>query len=125
MIKVTQSGNFNSAEKFLKKNRDTIILSVLNKYGALGVRSLAVGTPTSTGATAESWFYQIEKKNEQYLLSWHNTHMAGGIPVVILLQYGHATRNGGYVQGIDFINPAIRPVMEQIATDAWKEITRV
>lgn len=125
MISVKQSGDFEKTKKYLNRNVDDIIKKTLERYGEVGKMQLSLNTPILSGETAGSWSYVITRQKDGYTLSWHNNHMVDKTPLVILLQYGHATRSGGYVQGRDFINPAIRPVMDQIAADAWKEITKV
>lgn len=100
------------------------IRSILNKYGEKGVKALNQATPSQTGRTAASWSYTVEAKGGAYTIAWTNNVMAGDVPLVILLQYGHGTGTGGYVAGRDFINPAIQPIFDQIATDVWKEVKR-
>jgi hypothetical protein len=97
--------------------KDGEIYSALSSYGDRGVQALADATPTDTTETAHSWYYEVAKKNGQYMLVFHNRHVEDNVPIAILIQYGHATRTGGYVQGRDFINPAIRPIFDQIAAE--------
>jgi len=115
-------GNFKKTESFLKSMSKNDPVSILSKYGREGVAMLASATPVDTGKTASSWGYEITKKGDQWTLAWTNSNIAGGVPVAILLQYGHATRNGGYVRGVDYINPAVRPIFQRIADEAWKEV---
>jgi len=98
----------------------------LEKYGAIGVQALSQATPRDSGDTANSWYYEIVQRPGYYAIHWLNSHVEdpGRIPVAVLLQYGHATRNGGYVQGRDYINPAMRPIFDQIAAEMWKEVTK-
>lgn len=96
----------------------------LAKYGQLGVDALASATPKDTGKTANSWSYEITKDQGKYTIYWKNTNINDGIPIAIIIQYGHGTRNGGYVQGRDYINPALQPIFDQIAEDAWNEVRR-
>lgn len=96
----------------------------LAKYGQLGVDALASATPKDTGKTANSWSYEITKDQGKYTIYWKNTNINDGIPIAITIQYGHGTRNGGYVQGRDYINPALQPIFDQIAEDAWNEVRR-
>lgn len=124
MISVRQTGNFDNLERFLKRDRDAEIKKVMERYGETGIASLAAATPVKSGETASSWYYKISGSDGAYTISWHNSHMAGNVPLAILIQYGHATGNGGYVQGRDFINPAIRPILDEIARDSWREITK-
>lgn len=119
-----QKGNFERTERFLLKNSRKDFRPIFEKYGVLGVNELKANTPVDTGETRESWHYKVSKTSKGYSLTWYNTHMAGSIPVVILIQYGHATRGGTYVQGIDFVNPAIKPIFDRIAIELWKEVTR-
>lgn len=124
MITVHTKGNFNNTETFFKrvlhfrKN-----YSVLKRYGEMGVNALAQATPIRTGKTAASWEYEISYLNGDIRIDWKNTNTENGVNIAILLQYGHGTGNGGYVQGIDYINPAMRQVFQEIADDAWREIT--
>jgi len=122
-IRVTSSGNFKRTEKFLKKMSRNDIFSVLSHYGEQGVRALASSTPSESGVTAGSWSYEITKRRNVYSISWLNNYGVNGVPIVILLQYGHSTGTGGYVQGRDFINPAIKPIFDQIAESVWKAVT--
>ena len=96
----------------------------LAKYGQLGVDALVSATPKDTGKTANSWSYEITKDQGKYTIYWKNTNINDGIPIAIIIQYGHGTRNGGYVQGRDYINPALQPIFDQIAEDAWNEVRR-
>ena len=96
----------------------------LAKYGQLGVDALASATPKDTGKTANSWSYEITKDQGKYTIYWKNTNINDGIPIAIIIQYGHGTRNGGYVQGRDYINLALQPIFDQIAEDAWNEVRR-
>lgn len=100
------------------------VYDILDSAGQHGVLLLSAATPENTGETAHSWYYEIERKHGQYSLVFHNSHMAGGVPVAILIQYGHATRNGGFVQGRDFINPVIKPIFDKIAADVWKAVSK-
>lgn len=124
MIKVTQRGSFKNAEKFLARMKAREHLKVLEKYGPMGVAALKSATPVESSLTANSWTYSIVQEKGFYSIVWRNTHEVNGTPVAILLQFGHGTRQGGYVRGRDFINPAIRPVFDQIAANMWKEVTR-
>lgn len=122
MISVKVLGSFKNTESFLKKAIKSDPKSILDKYGRLGVRELSAVTPVDTGKTANSWSYEIEKTSTGYALYFNNDNIPNGIPVAILLQYGHATKNGGWVEGIDYINPALKPVFEKMATDLYKKI---
>lgn len=124
MISVTTKGSFGASEKFLKHLKKRDIFKSLERFGERGVAALANATPTDSGETANSWYFEVTQRRGYYVISWHNHNLTGSIPVAVLLQYGHATRNGGWVEGQDFINPAIRPVFDQIATEAWKVVTK-
>ena len=123
MISYTTKGDWKKTYKFLEKVTDIVGYSILDKYGQMGVDALASATPKDSGVTADSWSYSITKEGEDITITWSNNSKTDtGIPIVILLQYGHGTRNGGYVQGRDFINPAIKPVFDRIAEAVWKEV---
>ena len=126
-ITFTHKGNFNNLETFLAKavHVKPVVRRILHKYGKLGVEALKEATPKDTGKTADSWMYEIvEESNGNLKIVWHNTNIANGwVPVAILLQYGHATGNGGYVQGRDYINPAIESIFHKLADEAWKEVS--
>lgn len=124
MIILKHRGNFNKTEKFLTSAAKAEYLSILRKYGQEGVNALASATPVDSGLTAMSWDYNIRIKGNRYVLEWANSNIVNGVPIAIILQYGHATRTGGYVQGRDYINPAIRPVFDKIADQIWKEVNR-
>ena len=98
--------------------------SSLDKYGKEGVQALAAATPVDTGLTAASWYYEIEQTDKTTSIVWKNSNVVDGTPIAIILQYGHATRNGGYVQGTEYINDALRPIFERIADSVWKEVTK-
>jgi hypothetical protein len=125
MITITQKGSFNNTETYLRKLKTKDLYAVLNKYGSLGVNALSNATPADTGLTSESWSYTIVQRPGYYSIRWHNSNVRDGIPIAILIQYGHGTRNGGYVQGRDYIMPAIRPIFDQIAAEAWREVTKI
>lgn len=123
MIEITSSGDFKNTEKFLKKAKSFQVDAVLNKYGKAGVQALSQATPTRTGKTAGSWDYIIEKGSGSYTIYWTNSNINRGVNIAVILQYGHGTRNGGYVQGRDYINPPMRKVFDELANEAWKELT--
>lgn len=123
MIKVKVGGSFKKTEQFLQRNK-RMKFSSLDKYGKEGVQALAAATPVNTGLTAASWYYEIERNDNSTSIVWRNSNIVNGVPIAIILQYGHATRNGGYVQGSDYINDALRPIFEKIADSAWKEVTK-
>lgn len=125
MIKFTQRGSFKNTERYLRRLKEPQLLAVLNKYGSIGVSALSNATPTESGETANSWSYSIQQRPGYYSIRWHNSHQNDGVPIAVLLQYGHGTGTGGYVQGRDYINPAVRPIFDQMVNDAWKEVTRI
>lgn len=124
MISFESKGSFKNLEAYLSRAKRADAFHVLNKYGEIGVRALAQATPVDSGLSAESWTYSVEKKRGRYTIIWSNTNVVNGTPVVIMLQYGHGTGTGGWVQGRDFINPAMRPVFDQIADAVWREVTK-
>lgn len=124
MIEFTQKGNFNKTTNFFDRIITGRFLSNLQRYGQEGVEALASATPVDSGETANSWRYEVKLDKKSYTITWFNSHVEDKIPIAILIQYGHGTRNGGYVQGRDFINPAIQPIFDKIAEEAWKEVTR-
>lgn len=125
MIKFRHRGNFDKTEKFLKKVSKSDFLKDLEKYGDMGVQALASATPIDSGLTKESWSYEIERSSGSYTIHWINTNVHNGVNIAVILQYGHGTGTGGYVQGRDYINPAIRPIFDEIADSAWKEVVGV
>jgi hypothetical protein len=125
MVVFKHTGDFKNTEKFLTNATKTNLRRVLEVYGVEGVRVLANATPVDSGETAGSWGYEINVSKGSYSISWTNANVNNGVSVAIVLQYGHATRNGGYVQGRDYINPAIRPIFDKMAEKAWEEVTRL
>lgn len=125
MITFRQQGDFSKLTRFLEKAKNVARVGDLDKYGRAGVAALASATPVESGLTANSWYYEITNKNGSVSITFYNSNVQNGVPIAILLQYGHGTRNGGWVQGRDYINPAIQPIFDQIAEDAWREVTRV
>jgi hypothetical protein len=125
MITITEKGNFNRTERYLRRLKEAQLFATLNKYGTLGQNALSNATPTESGLTAASWSYSIVQRPGYYSIRWHNSHVEDGVPIAVILQYGHGTGTGGYVQGRDYIMPAIRPIFDQIANEAWKEVTRI
>lgn len=123
MFSFSSTGSFKNIDKFLHLMSQDNIFTLLNKYGQNGVDALRSATPVKTGITSESWYYTVESKKNKHSIIWRNSNVVDGIPVAILLQYGHATGTGGYVHGTEFINPAIQPIMKQIQEDVWKAVT--
>lgn len=124
MISFEVSGSFRNTENFLNRMKSGEIFALLEKYGQRGVIALQNATPIDTSETASSWYYEIVRKHGQYSLIFRNRHMADNVPVAILIQYGHGTATGGYVEGRDFINPAMRPIFDQILNDVWKAVIK-
>lgn len=124
MIRVKNTGNFEKTLTFFERILNFNYLSILNEYGKKGVSALIAYTPKDSGETASSWTYSITKKNGSLLLSWNNSVLTEeGTPIAILIQYGHATKNGGFLIGQDFINPALKPVFEQMTNELWGRLT--
>ena len=125
MIKFRQKGDFSKLTRFLEKAKEAVRLGDLDKYGREGVAALASATPVDSGLTADSWRYEITNKQGSAKITFYNSNIQNGVPIAIILQYGHGTRNGGWVQGRDYINPAIQPIFDKIANQAWKEVTKL
>lgn len=125
MISFRHQGDFSKLTSFLERAKQAVKIGNLDKYGREGVKALESTTPVDTGLTAKSWSYKIENKNGTVTLSFHNSNIQNGVPIAVILQYGHGTRNGGWVEGRDYINPAIQPIFDKIADDAWREVTKL
>jgi hypothetical protein len=125
MIKFRQKGDFSKLTRFLEKAKGAVRLGDLDKYGREGVAALASATPVDSGLTADSWRYEITNKQGSAKITFYNTNIQNGVPIAIILQYGHGTRNGGWVQGRDYINPAIQPIFDKIVNEAWREVTKL
>lgn len=126
MITIESKGDFSKTFKFLDKlTKQDLQMKVLEKYGQQGVAALAAATPVDTGLTASSWSYDIKRTKDQITISWNNSNIHRGVNIAIILQYGHATRNGGFVAGRDYINPAIRPIFDKMSSEAWEEVVKV
>lgn len=123
MISFRQKGDFSKLSRYFEKAREAAKIGVLDKYGREGVAALAAATPKDTGKTAASWTYEIERQNGSVALVFKNTNVNKGVNIAVILQNGHGTGTGGWVQGIDYINPALRPIFDKIANEAWKEVT--
>ena len=122
IIKVTQKGDFGKTFRFLRKLRQKKFIKKLNQYGQMGVEALSAATPVRSGLTASSWGYILEATLDTIRIVWTNSNNNHGVYIAVLIQYGHGTRNGGYVVGTDYINPAMRPIFDKIADDAWLEV---
>lgn len=125
MISFRQKGDFSKITRFLEKAKEAVRLGDLDKYAREGVAALASATPVDSGQTANSWYYEIENRNGSATISFHNSNIQNGVPIAIILQYGHGTGTGGWVQGRDYINPAIQPIFDKIVKEAWKEVTKL
>lgn len=125
MITFRQKGDFSKLTRYLERVKEVAKIGDLDKYGREGVAALASATPVDTGKTASSWYYKIENKNGLIKISFFNSNINKGVPIAIVLQYGHGTRNGGWVEGRDYINPAIQPIFDKITEDAWREVTKI
>lgn len=124
LISVSSTGSFKNIEGFFKRTKKKNLMKYLEYYGAKGVDLLAAATPKDTGETAASWSYEIVEKKSDYSIYFKNSNMIGNTPIVILIRYGHATRNGGYVVGNDFITPVLERVFKEMADTIWKEVTK-
>ena len=125
MIGFRQKGDFSKLTRYLERAKEVVRLGDLDKYGREGVAALASATPVDSGLTASSWEYEITITGNRASISFYNTNVQNGIPIAIILQYGHGTRNGGWVVGRDYINPAIQPIFDKIANNAWGEVTKL
>lgn len=123
MISATSSGSFQKTTSFLKFMQSNKIFNVLDRYGRIGVDALSRATPRETGETAESWTYAVTHSVGRHALNFYNTHSEDGVNIAVIIQYGHGTGTGGYVEGIDYINPVIRPLFDKILDDIWRQVT--
>lgn len=124
MITFTNKGSFSKTNKFLKETSFSSQTDILNRYGKEGVNALRAATPTDSGETANAWSYEVIKTKRGMKLVWSNSHVINGVNIAVILQYGHGTNNGGWVEGRDYINPALQSIFDNIADSAWKEVTR-
>ena len=125
MISFRQKGDFSKLTRFLEKAKNAVHLGILDKYGREGVAALASATPLDSGKTASSWYYEVQHDNGTASINFYNSNVTKGVPIAIILQYGHGTGTGGWVQGRDYINPAIQPIFDKIANEAWREVTKL
>ena len=125
MITFRQKGDFSKTSRFLQRAKSAVRISDLKKYGEEGVAALASATPIDSGETANSWHYKIEQTKGSLSITFYNSNIQTGGPIAIILQYGHGTRNGGWVEGRDYINPAIQPVFDNITNKVWREVTKL
>lgn len=125
MITFRHRGNFSKSQQYFERIKNSVRLGILDKYGREGVSALASATPTRSGETASSWSYEVSHDSKGATLTFHNSHINDGVPIAIILQYGHGTGTGGWVEGRDYINPAIQPLFDKLAEEAWKEVTKL
>ena len=125
MIRFRHRGDFSKTSRYLERIKNAVGRSDLDKYGRAGVAALMSATPVESGETANSWYYEIERGNSFTRIAFLNSHVNKGVPIAIILQYGHGTGTGGYVQGRDYINPAIQPVFDEIVENLWREVTKL
>ena len=125
MIKFRHKGDFSRTVRFMEGAKKAVRLTDLDRFGREGVAALASATPVDSSLTASSWYYEVVNRNGTARISFYNSNIQNGVPIAIILQYGHGTRNGGWVQGRDYINPAIQPIFDKIANQAWKEVTKL
>lgn len=125
MITLSKDGDFTKTTKYIERLRETVRLGILDKYGREGVKVLSEATPVDTGETARSWSYKITRERNSATLSFYNSNVIDGVCVAVILQYGHGTKNGGWVEGRDYINPAIQPEFDKIVDDLTKEVSKV
>lgn len=125
MITFRQKGDFSKTTAYFNKLKKSSVARILDSYGKQGVAALASATPVDSGLTAGSWYYEVEIQNGKYTINFCNSHINDGVPIAIILQYGHGTGTGGWVEGRDYINPAIVPVFDKITKSAWEEVTRL
>lgn len=125
MIKIKSNGDFSKTISFINSAKRAVNLKNFDRYAKEGVNALKAATPVDTGKTANSWSYEIKRTNNSITINFINSNVVNGVPIAIILQYGHGTRNGGYVKGRDYINPAIQPVFDKLTNDAWKEVTKL
>ena len=125
MVSFRHKGDFSKLNRYLERAKEVACLSILDKYGREGVDALESATPRESGKTASSWYYKIERTKGSAIIGFYNSNINEGVPIAIILQYGHGTGTGGWVEGRDYINPAIQPIFDRIVEDAWKEVTKI
>lgn len=123
MVTLRTNGDFSKISGFLEKAKEIFKVGDLNKYGEMGVEALKAATPKDTGKTADSWFYEIKNSKNEIYIKWKNSNVQNGVNIAVLLQFGHGTRNGGYVSGVDYVSPALAPIFQEIAKNAWEEVS--
>ena len=122
LVTFRNKGDFGNLTRYFEKLKEITHMTILDKYGRAGVEALKNATPIDSGETASSWYYEIERETSVSKLVFYNSHVNKGVPIAIILQYGHGTGTGGWVEGRDYINPAIQPIFDEIAEEAWKEV---
>ena len=125
LITFKHKGDFSNLTRFLERAKEAIHMGDLDKYGRAGVEALASATPVDSGETANSWYYEITNSKGSAKITFNNSNIQNGVPIAIILQYGHGTGTGGWVEGRDYINPAIQPIFDEIANNAWREVTKL
>ena len=125
MITFKHKGDFSNLTRFLERAKEVVHMGDLDKYGRAGVEALASATPVDSGETANSWYYEITNSNGSAKITFNNSNIQNGVLIAIILQYGHGTGTGGWVEGRDYINPAIQPIFDEIANNAWREVTKL
>ena len=125
MITFRQKGDFSKLTNYLEKAKEAVKLGDLDKYGREGIAALSSATPVDTGKTASQWYYKIERKSNSVSITYCNSNVQNGVNIAIILQLGHGTGTGGWVEGRDYINPAIQPIFDRLAKDAWEEVTKL
>ena len=124
MISFRQKGDFSKLTNYLERMKEVVKIGDLDKYGREGVAALESATPVESGLTARSWYYEIKHENGSAMITFKNSNIQNGVSIAVILQYGHGTGTGGWVQGRDYINPAIQPIFDKIAENAWREVTK-
>ena len=124
MISFRQKGDFSKLSKYFEKMKEAAKIGVLDKYGREGVAALSSATPVESGKTASSWSYEIERQNGAVSIVFKNSNVNKGVPIAIILQLGHGTGTGGWVEGRDYINPAIQPIFDKLANEAWEGVIK-
>lgn len=125
MISFNHKGDFSKLNRYFERLRETVRIGILDKYGRKGVSALKAATPVDSGLAANSWYYEIERGSDYVRIVFRNSDIESGFPVAVMLQYGHGTGTGGWVEGRDYINPSIQPLFDAMAEEAWREVTKL
>lgn len=125
MIRFKQKGDFSKVTNYLERAKESVRLGILDKYGRKGVDALASATPVESGETANSWYYEISRRQGSAAINFYNSNVQDGVPIAIIIQYGHGTGTGGWVDGRDYINPAVQPIFDEITNEVWREVTKL